>query len=86
MSYNDDLKELADELQALLKKHEKAHSELKYNPVEYSNECKLFTDRWKRKGWDIYDVLVNYNVNGIRLDVKLYNMDNATRKEIEVKL
>ena len=86
MSYSDDMKELADELQELLKRHEKAHRELRYNPAEYRRECKAFTDRWKSKGWDIYDVLVNYNANGIRLDVKLYNMDNASRNEIEVNL
>ena len=86
MSYSDDMKELADELQALLKKHEKAHRELKYNPAEYRRECKAFTDRWKNRGWDIYDVLVNYNANGIVLDVKLFNMEDASKSKIEVKL
>ena len=86
MSCENDLKELADELQELLKKHQKAYNELKYNPIKYRRECKAFTDRWKSRGWDIYDVFVNYNANSIRLDVKLYNMDNASRNEIEVKL
>ena len=86
MSCENDLKELADELQELLKKHQKAYGKLMYNPIEYRRECKEFTDRWKRKGWDIYDVLVNYNANSIRLDVKLFNMEDASKRKIEVKL
>lgn len=85
MSYNDDMKAIEDEIRSLVRTYDPATEN------EYEPRASRMIDKWKERGYDIYNADVSLqrgpdgNPVGVKMTVSVHDMREGGIYDLEVE-